>query len=227
MTMNLKITVLTAGLLAGCATQEATGPHSTDSGSDDPEVRADAAAGSPDAASVDGTVPDLAAEPEGRGQGLDQRVPRADLHPKPTPDAAIPIGGKLVLSCPSSGFHQPPPIEISSLPPTLLPRCSQATKTCVANAATYQATVACLTADTTPPATFDGEPVNCRQCDLIQGSYCLAAACPSEFAVFGCCSQATGTTCQAELGQVTTCAATTAKAAYEGCLLALVSLCLP
>src|SRR6185295_16176085 len=86
---------------------------------------------------------------------------------------------------------------------------------------------ACLTADTTPPATVDGEPVDCEACDRAQGAYCMAWACQSEFAAFGCCSQAHGSTsaCSAEQSAVVACTSSSGKAKFDACIQSLVGRC--
>jgi hypothetical protein len=160
------------------------------------------------------------------GRGADGAAPRPDAA---APDAGPTIsGGKLTLFCPPSGFHQRPPIEISSLPPATLPRCSAATKTCVAGATTSQAYDACLRADQTPPAVVNGEPIDCLACDRTQGSYCLAWACQSEFSAYACCAQDKGEeACASLLQAVTSCAATTRKASFDACVDSLVGACFP
>jgi hypothetical protein len=137
-------------------------------------------------------------------------------------------GGSITLACPPSGFHQKPPIKISSIPKALLPRCSATTKSCWLAAATNAEIDACLDADTTPAATLDGEPLDCAGCERGQGAYCMASACPSQFGAYGCCAQSNGdAACSSELDAVIACAGTTGKAAFTSCLGGLVTQCFP
>lgn len=166
----------------------------------------------------------------GAGAGRDASKPPPPPPPPPSGGDAgsgsTITGGKISLTCPASGFHKPPPVVIASLPTSLLPRCSSATKACAYAAATAQAYDACLDADTTPPVTHDGESVDCKACDRTQGSYCLASACKSQFADYACCAQDKGdAACAPLLDAVTSCAGTTGKAAFEACIGALVSAC--
>lgn len=169
-----------------------------------------------------GTTSDDGGTPGAKDSG------RSDSGRPPPPDSGGPVqvGGSITVKCPSSGFHAGPPITIASVPSAHLPRCSSATRACYVGAATAAAADACLSSDTTPPATIAGEAVDCMQCERTQGSYCMASACKSEFGAYACCVQAQGSAkCAAELDAVSACAGSSGKPAFETCLNALIPRC--
>ena len=140
----------------------------------------------------------------------------------PTP----PAGSSITVTCSSTGFHQPSPVTISSMPPSALPRCSSATRSCASAATTEAARRACLTSDTTPSATVNGSKVDCSKCDSTQGSYCLAWACASEFSAYVCCALEKGeAACAGLLQSVSSCAATYQKPRFDACLSSLGGAC--
>jgi hypothetical protein len=153
--------------------------------------------------------------------------PKKDAGTPPKPDAGpTQTSGSITVTCPSSGFHKGPPITIASIPTAYLPRCSSATRACYLASTTSAAGDACLDADTSPPATVAGGPVDCKQCERSQGSYCLASSCETEFTAYACCAQAQGdAACTGLLNAVTSCAGTTGKTKFATCLNSLVPLC--
>lgn len=137
-------------------------------------------------------------------------------------------GGKITVTCPKTGFHEVPPITISSMNVANMPRCSSETKSCVASATTAGARSACLSADTTPPVVVAGETLDCKACENRQGSYCLASTCANEFSDYACCAQSKGeAACADKMKAITDCASTTQKTTFEACLTQLTAGCFP
>lgn len=76
------------------------------------------------------------------------------------------------------------------LPPSLLPRCSQGTRDCIAKCETldYGCEGQCLAADTTPPNTDFGSPFGCNDCINYQHYQCTDTnGCHDVVAAVECC----------------------------------------
>ena len=227
---KLLFLVLSLASTAACTTRVVT-TTSTDGGGPSAAPNDTSLASSDDESATDEPDADLPS-PE----------PNPQPESKPKPDGGTttgkdagsgsvgrtPSGGSITLTCPSTGFHQNPPITVASVPKSLLPRCSATTKACWQAADTSAEVDACLAADTTPAATLGGEPLDCAGCERAQGAYCMASACKSEFAAYGCCAQSKGeAACSNELDAVVDCAGTKGKPAFTNCLAGLVPQCFP
>jgi hypothetical protein len=229
----LPLVVLLAGAscITACTTRTIISAAAADGGADEPDEAPATADDSGDGNSVVETSSSSGA-PAKADAGKPPPPPPAqkDAGADSSSSSGGPVqtGGSITLTCPSSGFHQNPPIEIASVPKTLLPRCSSTTKACWLAASTNAQIDACLAADTTPPAMLDGEPLDCAGCERAQGAYCMASACPSQFGAYGCCAQSKGdAACSADLASVTACAGSTGKAKFVSCLGGLVTQCFP